>query len=349
MKPAIVALFLLCASALATANDDQDAYCRYVTEQAAAERDLLRAPSVTAGFTQPNSGLPMQAVWGLSTSVANNRRAALTFEVARQNCQLYRATTEAQMHVQYALPAIEVDALRHRLELIQQAADQLEHLVAGDQKLVEAQNMTLPAVYPLESALMRLNSSRAATAVQVASAYVPPLSATPIRELIASKLERDRQSQKATARLDRQSDWDVALSIGVHDQIRPWSPENSGGYGEVTLSYNLADRTIGRHLDRATDAYAHWKENQEGDVAREAEMLRKQIADAIQSEEKQLALLQEEDKSLAQELERIAGNDSAAALAFRNQLTADQLALRVDLGDIVYRLDRLRAFLHDNF
>ncbi len=84
---------------------DQQAYCKYVTEQAAAQRDLLLAPNAVAGITQPNTGLPTQAVWGVSGSLSNMRKARLTMDAARKNCELYSATTSAQQDIQYALPA----------------------------------------------------------------------------------------------------------------------------------------------------------------------------------------------------------------------------------------------------
>lgn len=347
MKPAIIAVCLL--SACAFADEDQDAYCKYVTEQAAAERDRLRTPNVVAGLTQPNSGLPMQVVWGVSSSVANNRKAVLTMQVSRKNCQLYKAAVEAQMHVQYALPEIERDVLQHRLELIEQATAQLEILLAANMKLVEAQNMTRPALYPLKAAKVRLNSSRVTTSIEITSRYVPQLSSTPLRDLIASKLDSDREAQKAMAKLERQNNWDLALSVGAHHQVRPLSQEKVAAYGEISFSYNLADWAIGRHLREATESYGRWKAVQAGDVAYAAEILRSQIAQTIAIQEGQLALLRDQDKEIDRDLEHLDGINTNAAVGFRNQLIADQLVLRVDLGDMVFRLDKLHAFLRDNF
>ena len=73
-------------------NNDQQAYCNYVTEQATAQRDLLLMPDAVAGITQPNTGLPMQVVWGVSGSLSNVRKAGLTMDAARKNCDLYAAT-----------------------------------------------------------------------------------------------------------------------------------------------------------------------------------------------------------------------------------------------------------------
>ena len=55
-------------------------------QQAQAQRDLLRTPTALAGFTQPETGLPMQVVGGATLGLANLKKAALTVDVARKNC-----------------------------------------------------------------------------------------------------------------------------------------------------------------------------------------------------------------------------------------------------------------------
>src|SRR5215472_14272852 len=106
--------------AVSTRPSDQQAYCSYVTEQATAQRDLLLTPDATAGVTQPETGLPTQLVWGLSSSLSNVRKAGLTMDAAHKDCELYSATKSAQQAIQYALPGVEKKALEHRVELIQQ-------------------------------------------------------------------------------------------------------------------------------------------------------------------------------------------------------------------------------------
>ena len=58
-------------------DEDQQAYCKYVTQQAAAQRDLLRTPDAIGGFTQPNTGLPHASRLGLTG------RASPTFAKVR--------------------------------------------------------------------------------------------------------------------------------------------------------------------------------------------------------------------------------------------------------------------------
>src|ERR1700740_1238703 len=112
---------LVPAHAFAGDDEDQQAYCAYVMEQAQAQRDLLRTPTAMAGITQPETGLPLQVVGGASLGLSAFRRAGLTMEAARKNCELYKATIGAQQDIQYALPNLEKEALLNRLTLIEQA------------------------------------------------------------------------------------------------------------------------------------------------------------------------------------------------------------------------------------
>ena len=329
-------------------NKDQQAYCRYLTEQATAQRDLLITPNAVAGITQPNTGLPMQAVWGVSGSLSGVRKGVLTMDAARKNCDLYTAATSTQQDIQYALPNLEKQALQHRLELIQQASENLDALLANTSKMVSAENMTRPMAFALQTSKIKLDADRADTQSKVVSLYTPQLSDRPLKELVADKQSREVNGQKALDKLNRQNDWDVALSVGEHQQINPWV-DNRGAYGEVSISYNLASHAINKHLDQAADAYDDWKKVQEGDVVRNADILKQQVVDGISVQDSRLKALQEEQKQIESNLQLVTRADTTAALDFRNQLTTAQLLLNIEIGDATFRLDRLREFLLRNF
>lgn len=329
-------------------NADQQTYCRYLTEQAAAQRDLLIAPNAVAGITQPNTGLPMQAVWGVSGNLSNVRKGVLTMDAARKNCELYAASTSTQQDIQYALPNLEKQALQNRLELIQQATDSLDALTATTRKMLEAQNLTRPMAFALQTTKIKLDADRSDTQTKVVSIYTPQLSDRPLKELLAEKQSREVNEQKAVDKVNRQNNWDVALSVGEHQQIDPWI-DSHGTYGEVSIGYNLASHTINKHLDQAANAYDDWKKVQEGDVIRNAEILKQQLADGITVQDGRLKALQEEQKQIESNLQLVTSADTTAALDFRNQLTTAQLLLQVEIGDATFRLDHLREFLKKNF
>jgi hypothetical protein len=327
---------------------DQQAFCRYVKEQAAAQRELLMVPNTIAGVAQPNTGLPMQAVWGVSGSLSGVRKGVLTMDAARKNCELYGATSSAQQDVQYALPTLEKQALQHRLELIQQAADALDALLVNTSRMLEAQNMTRPMAFALQTTKIKVEADRADTQSRIASLYAPPLSERPLKELIAEKQSKEASQQKSLDKLSRQNDWDVALSVGAHQQISPWV-DSRGAYGEVSISYNLASHAINKHLDQAADAYDDWKKVQEGDVVRNAEILKEQVVNGISVQDSRLKALQEEQKQIESNLQLVGSADTTAALDFRNQLTTAQLLLKIEIGDASFRFELLREFLRRNF
>ena len=346
----LVAIFLVPVSAFAQREAEVD-YCKYVTEQAAAQRDLLRTPSALLGPIQPSTGTPSQLVFGLSDSLSDVMKSGLVMKAAKTNCNLYTSTAEAQQHLIYALPRIEKDILRHRLDLIQAASDKLDAVIADNMKLVEAQNLTRPALYALEGAKVRFDTSRTAALTGIASPYVPPLSDTPIKVLITDKLAAEAANLRATDKLEKQSSWDIKLSGGTHRQISSNTSGVSpfGAYGEFNLTYNLGRRAINRHIDQSEAAYVGWKQTQFDDVVNQAAILSHQITDTMEIEKTQLVILHAHDKEIEANLRSLEGVDTSNAIAFRNQLIADQMVLRVEIGDVEFRMSKLQEFFDANF
>jgi hypothetical protein len=332
------------------AQNPQDAatYCTYLLEQAQAQRDLLRTPTASAGLTQPETGLPTQVVGGASLGLADVKKAALTMDAARKNCDLYKATTGAQQQIQYALAALEKDALQNRLALIDKASGNLDALMDKTRRMMAAQNATRLMLFSLQTSKIKLEADRTDTEAKIAAIYVPPLSKTPLKDMVASKQQDEVAEQQAQDRLSRQNNWDVALQVGVHQQVNPvaYGPQP---YGAFSISYNLGSRAIDRHLDASAQAYGDWKKVQEGDVMRNMEILRQQIADTIDADEARLKSLGEQAKEIGDNLAAVAVPDTAAAFDFNNQLTAAQLLLSIEQGDATYRLASLRAYLANNF
>jgi hypothetical protein len=339
---------LAAAGAHAAEPQDSQAYCTYVMEQARAQSDQLRAPTAMAGMAQSETGLPVQLVSGASLGLSGVKKAGLTMAAAQKDCELYQATVEAQMEILYAQPSLEKEALQNRLARIDEASKSLDALLAETAKMVAAQNATRPMLFALQTTRFRLDADRADTEMKSAALYVPPLSGKPLRELVAAKLDGEAAEQKALDRLSRQNNWDVALSVGIHQQMNPVA-QGTQPYGAVSVSYNLASHSINRHLDQAAAAYGEWKKVQESDVARNAEILRQHLSESITVQESRLKTLQEEGKQLDSELRSVATVETSAALDFRNQLTAARLLWVIEVGDTQFRLEHLRAFLAANF
>jgi len=347
-KFALAVALVFPAHAWAQTPSEGEAYCTYVMEQAEAQSDFLRTPTGLAGFTQPETGLPMQIVAGATLGLSNVKKAGLTIEAARQDCGLYRAATETQLAIQYAIPGLEKEALRNRLALIDRAATALEGLLEQTSKMVEAQNATRVMLFALETTKIKLDADRADTQSKLSAIYLPPLSEKPLKELVGEKESNEASEQKAVDRLNRQNNWDVALTVGVHQQVNP-AAQGPQPYGEVTVSYNFGSRAIDRHLDRAAQAHSDWKKAQESDVVRSMEALRQQLAGGVAAQEGRLKALQDEKAQIEKNLALVVNPDTAAALDFSNQLTAARLLLEIEAGDATFRREQLREYLAKNY
>ena len=326
---------------------DQQAFCEYVSQQAQAQRDLLRTPSAIAGITQPNAALPMQLVWGVTSSLSDIKKAGLTMEVARKNCELYTAATSAQQDIQYVLPSLEKQALQHRSQLIQQASEKLDVLIASTTKMLDARNMTRPMLFSLQTTRIKLNTDQADTRSKIAALYAPDLSDQPLKDLVAQKQDSEVAEQKALENLNRQSDWDVSLSFGARQQVNPF--DNRGAYGAITVSYNLASHAINKHLDQAANAYGDWKKVQLGDATRNATVLKQQLTSGVSAQEARLKSLQDMEQQIESNLQVVDNVDTTAALDFHNQLTSTQLLLGIEMGDAAFRVEQMREFLEKNY
>jgi hypothetical protein len=351
LKSTLTSVLALCAPAFAIAqgsNADQQAYCAYLTEQAQAQSDLLRTPSGLAAFTQPDTGLPTQLVAGATLSLSSVKKAGITLDAARKNCDLYKATIGVQQYLQYALPSIEKEALTNRLELIDHASKSVDNLIDTTTRMVDAQNMTRPMLLELQMTKIKLEADRADTQSRISAIYVPPLAVQSLKEQVADKQASDITEQKALEKLARQNNWDVALTVGAHQQISPFA-RGVEPYGEVTATYNFASRAIDRHLDRSIDAYAGWKKAQEGDAARGMEVLRTQVMEAITAQQGRFDALQRESRQIEKNLQLVETPDTTAAFDFRNQLTTTQILLGIETSDSSFRLEHLREFLNRNY
>src|SRR5450631_601870 len=337
MRVTIIVIIALSTTCLGADDNHQaqEAYCKYVTEQASAQRDFLLYPSAEVGPIQPSTGTPPQLIFGFTGNLINLRRAALTLQVAKTSCELYKSASEAQLRVFYALPSIEKEVLRHRLVLIEQVSEQLDRMIAQDRQVVEAKNMTRPELYSVQEAKLRLDASRIAALTGIVTPFVPALSDTPLRDLISQKQVSEEANQKAQAKLAKQSAWDVTIGVGTHRQLS--NPQFTGAYGELSVSYNLGSHAMDKHLDRAAIAYVDWKSAQEDDVVHQAAVLKEECVDTLKLEEEQSKVLLAHDKELTDDIALLKDVDTSAGIAFREKLVADELVLQVDIADVTFR------------
>jgi hypothetical protein len=208
--------------------------------------------------------------------------------------------------------------------------------------------MTRPMLLGLQLTKIKIEADHAETQAKISAIYAPPLAKGPLKQQVAEKQASDIAEQKALDKLTRQNNWDVALTVGAHQQIKPYA-SGVDPYGEVTATYNFATRAIDKHLDRSVEAYGDWKKVQEGDAVRGMEVLRTQVVDSIAAQQSRLDTLQRESQQIQKSLQLVDTPDTSAAYDYRNQLATTQILLGIETGDSTFRLEHLKAFLSQNY
>jgi hypothetical protein len=102
-------------------------------------------------------------------------------------------------------------------------------------------------------------------------------------------------------------------------------------------------------LDKSVAAYVEWKNDKFDDVTQQAEILKQQLTDSAAFHQQQLESLRGHRTNIVSSLSAVDGVDTANAIAFKNQLVADELVLDVDIADLQFRIDRIKSYLEDNF
>ena len=335
---------------VALAQNESDAYCSYVKEQAQAEAIRLRTPASQTGVTQEPivGGIP-QKFTGVTNSLSDDRKSVLVGRAAAADCGLYRTTLAVQRRITYALPAMERDALQNRLTLIQSALDELDRTSTEMKARVAVQDATVQSEYLLASARQKLVMDRTSTTLALAAIYVPELAQGKLMDLAAAKQGYELTKQRADNQVSNQQGWDVAIALGERQDVFPlFGSKNKGAYGNFTVTYNLGAHASAQHLEAAAKAYGTYKAVQQNDALQQIEILKKQVTESIAAREGSLAQLKEQDKLIGAHMMTVKEVDSAAAITFRNQLLADSLALRVEMGDAQFRLDALKKYLAEN-
>jgi hypothetical protein len=205
-------------------------------------------------------------------------------------------------------------------------------------------------VYSVQTVRATLVADRMSAELKAAMLYVPEkASDVPLKQLVFEKQRLEAEAQKSSARLNRQNSWDVRLEGGGRQRLTPVFQNPVEPYGEVSFTYNFGNRSSNSHLEKAAMAYTDWKRVQDGEVVHNAQVLERQILQSISVEQAELGALEERQKEIDGDLERLVGLDTSAALGFGSQLDADKVVLQVEIRDVTFRLQALQNYLKNNF
>lgn len=363
-KTLIIAALSLAAASVAWGqdrpaygNDDDKAYCQYVTELAKGQALQFEIPQATAGVTQPNTGTAAQTFGGLTGSLSGIRKGQLTNKLADENCRLYIAVDAVTNNVKYAMDALQKDALAHRIEIIKQSIVEIDALIADSQKAVDSHATTRMALYALVTGKQALVAQQANLQGQIAGMYVPFMDPAPLYRLVDREQGAQESMQKVSGHLNKQSNWDLQWQVGAHKTVQiPGAPNiatvggnNSGFYAGFTAMYNLGSRSANKHFDKSVVAYGDWKRIENNDVVTSANNIQGQVIDLVAAEAKHINQIKASQQALEVDIVAVKGAETNVGQTYENQLVSDRLMLKIELQDAQFRLQEYQDYLAYNF
>jgi hypothetical protein len=341
----LIAVLLIAVPVFA---QDQENACKSLRLQAQAAAVLAESPSATVSVAQsPSVSAPAQIIGGITESIQGIRKAKALKAQANTACALYAATEDATLTIQYLPTAIERDALRHRRELDRDAFNKFEALIGDAQRRVDAQNLTTPTLYSLQSGQARIMQDLGQLDVTIASMYVPVIVDRPIGQLVLAVEMTQAFDQIRQASILKTQDYDLQFEGGVHKPLMGVGPATP--YVGFTFTYNIGARKADRLADEAAKANNLWKDMQEGGIQRNAIVLKLTLENQEHAQHVRLVLLRTQQATIQANLAALDGIDTTAALTFKTQLEADLIGLQVEIRDGEYRFQVLRDTLDSKY
>lgn len=349
MKTTLLTISLLFALPVLAQTNEKQAYCGYIQETANAQALYYKAPTGVAGVTQPNTGTTPQMYVGVQESILGWRKAALVRQSAQKDCELYSASHDVMLKLQYTTAELQKLALYNRLVQISAAVTHLDNMIVATEKRTVIQEATLPELYILQGAKAKLLLDKSQTQLDIIQLYTPELSSTNIRTLLSEKQSEEVAKQAADNRLAKVDNWDINLEGGLHQQIHPFIAGKPGFYGAISAKWNFGSKRRDRAIDAASRYYEIWKYNQESDAIRQAAVLRNQLRLDLDTNNAQLKSLQATYSMIEAKLKATDLSDSHISNIFASQLTVDQISTKVEIGNTEFRIAQLQQYLQDNF
>jgi hypothetical protein len=254
---------------------DAEAYCRWVKAIAAANADVMVAPSVyaTGGYVSsadisagasnaPPTGRLIIA--GLYSFGGLNRGLA-TISQADAECRRYRADAKLHAYIERNRDAVSVPALTAKVKVLDAAMPKGEEILAQERALLTQSRMTVDDVAGTQLRLDTLRQIDADAHQQMAAlASAPPTPHKSIRQAVAERDEAEVEVEREDGRIRASQGWDLALR-GGYDHLFGVA-DTTPVFAMATLTVSLGWFFVGSANSDAQQARRDWVRAQvEGD------------------------------------------------------------------------------------
>ena len=327
---------------------DVEAYCKYIEHKNKAKANLLNSPDVVVRLQNSNNQdlLQNNFVSGLAKDLSDFRKAQLFKELINDECTYYKWNQEAKLHIQFAIPQLQAQALKVKLDDIHAAKSKLEAILKTVQNKIDHQNDTLLHYYQIDSLLKRLQSDERDISATISMQKFPPMQSINLKELVNRIDTAQRKRQTTLNKLAKQYNWSVQLLAGAQQSISNNQKETISPYAGLSVRYNLGALSSNEHIDNSLVDYMDWKKNQLNGVQNRLLTLMSSISSLKLTQKQQLAALTLSYQTYDRLGKKLTNIESMRADQFNQQLGIDRMMMGIEihyLKHMLTLLDRLEA------
>lgn len=327
-------------------TEDIQSYCKYIDQKHQAQMNVLYAPDVVVRVQNSNNDALLQnnLVSGLSKDLSDFTRAKLIKTLAHDECNYYRLHQEAKWQIQFAIPQLHAEALKFKLQLIQNAKIKLNRILGDIQKKIASHHDTMHHYYQVDSILEHLKTNEHEIHVRLALQQLPKIRPIKIRQLL-NQLEIAQRARQATRnKLKKQDNWSLEVQAGAQQAISMNQKQSMLPYAGLFVRYNLGSIPSSGHVDKSLNDYMNWKNKQVNGVQKQLSDLMLSIAELKSTEHQQLNSLTLNDQKYAGFSKNLHSIHSTKATHFSQQVEIDRLLVNIEIQYVKRMIDLIDQF-----
>lgn len=348
MKSTGILLIGLCTASLAqgqtAAQQEKEAYCRYVMDNASAERSLATGLQGVGRLGQSDSDpTEKRAVVGVSKSLSKHLQGNSAVRAAQLDCQLHDRTLDLERNVRYRLAAVDRAVAEQRASALLGVLELVDEQITQTEARKRVANATAADLLLLKQRRRQIYNDQL-TAKQAANQ--PGIPAVPVVDLTETMRTVEELTLALQGELNHKRKleaWDLSIIAGMQRTLSGQTAGDAVGtrpFASVAFTYNLNAADYSRKLETATASLIAMRKTQNDDLFQQTAALQHTL-----SEEQALThgALREVDAEVVQLKEDLA--------SLRNIDTAEawrvgrQIQLNLATAEMERRLLRLRAEL----
>lgn len=300
------------------------ASCDLEKAKAEVAASLAGAPRAFASVGEATSS-EKNAVVGMSSSLAGHRSASLLRQAAEHGCSAIAAAEVVEQHLAFSELALKRAAAKAELPVVEKAITHTDQLVKRLTAQFAAKTATLSVVVEAQQRLLTLQQKQAELLSVLSKQGEHPagnisgaLSAARFHEAEAARLQAEAQAVRG---------WDVVVSAGAR---RPLNGGTTEPFASISFTWSLGERAASKaasEVGRLSEQSAAERKlgatqlviRREQELETELKIIDRRIADLLNAR-----------KPVEQGLAKLAGLDSAEAIAVRDSLILNELQLEAE-------------------